>query len=174
VDFIFKTSDLIKFKIFFIESLNYSEIKMKSSKEDHFHGLALTKIIKYESFKALNRASKEYGHYQMNHDTKLHIKYASSCKPQHKFQFVLNDSDLKRINKDIESESKAYICLVCGTQTICPINKTEIKEIIDLSSKTSQSIYVTAEPGKSLWVSGSTGRLKTSIPHNAFPSKIFN
>ena len=54
----------------------------KIQKQDLYHGAALTQIVEHPTFKALNRASKNYGHYLVNADREVFVKYsASSSSP---------------------------------------------------------------------------------------------
>ena len=44
---------------------------MKIQTQDLYHGAVLTQITEHPSFKALNKADTLYGHYLVNHDTRL-------------------------------------------------------------------------------------------------------
>jgi hypothetical protein len=145
---------------------------MKIQEKDLFHGAALTQIVEHRSFKALNKADEKYGHYQINHDRKLHVKHTKSTAAP--WQFTFQQSDLTAIAKDIKSGAKTYICLICGDTTICTIDATEIGYVIDLTSSAPQWIRIEMPPKGSLWVRGSKGELKRSIPHNTFPEKVFS
>lgn len=48
---------------------------MKIQDQDLYHGAALTQIVEHASFKALNRGSEKYGHYLVNKDQHVFIKY---------------------------------------------------------------------------------------------------
>jgi|GEM_PF-4145034 len=60
---------------------------MRITNEHQRHGSALAQLVKDPRFTALNRASAEYGHYLLNDDRRLHMKYAS--KPTGPWQFNL-------------------------------------------------------------------------------------
>ena len=53
---------------------------MKICERDLYHGAALTKIVMHESFKALNKATEKYGHYQVNHNARLLTKHSTKTK----------------------------------------------------------------------------------------------
>lgn len=54
---------------------------MKIQKKGSNHGVALTQIVEHPSFKALNKADEKFGHYQINHDTRILIRYRSGNSP---------------------------------------------------------------------------------------------
>ena len=63
---------------------------------------ALTQIVEHPSFKALNKADEKYGHYLVNANIHLLVKYSSpSSSP---WQFTFNESDLDSICDDIMDE----------------------------------------------------------------------
>ncbi len=52
---------------------------MKIQEQDIYHGAALTQIAEHESFKALNKGSERYGHYLINADCHVFIKYSKAA-----------------------------------------------------------------------------------------------
>lgn len=145
---------------------------MKIREQDFFHGAALTRIVEHPSFKALNKADERYGHYLINADTRLFVKYRSS--EESPWQFNFSPPELQGIREDLETGAHVFLCLVCGETTICALDSEEMAQLMDISSTTQQRISVEVRQVRgSMWVSGSNGSLTRSIPHNAFPNKLF-
>lgn len=142
---------------------------MKIQQKDYYHGTALTQIVEHKSFKALNKADEKYGHYKINHDVRLMIKITSNERGP--WQFTANTSDILTIKEDIQSGDQFFMCLVCGLNTICLLDSEQVQELLDLSLEEQQWIRV--RNTGSLRVSSSKGKLKGTIPHNAFPNKVF-
>lgn len=144
---------------------------MKIQEQDRFHGPALMQIVEHTSFKALNRASKGYGHYLINTDRQVFVKYRTSKTSPWTFSFA--PDELATIRSTLKSGDKVYVCLVCGPVTICCLSEEEVKEVIDVASTSPQSMRVDVPRGGSCHVSGSRGALARVVPHNSFPEKVF-
>ena len=145
---------------------------MKVQEQDQYHGIALTQIVEHKSFKALNRASSKYGHYLVNTDRHVFLKYRTPVMSP--WIFTLQADELKAIAAEVQVNQKVFLALVCGTITVCALDIDEVKELVDLSIKLGQqSIRVEVPQGGSCHVSGSAGSLKYTIPHNSFPNKVF-
>jgi hypothetical protein len=143
---------------------------MKIQQKDYFHGAALTQIVEHESFKALNKADEKYGHYKINHDIRLMVKITSI--EDEPWQFTANASDLATMEEDLNSGDQFFLCLVCGLNTICLLDGSQVKQLLDTSSREQQWLHV--RNTGSLWVWSRRIELKNAIPHNAFPNKIFS
>jgi hypothetical protein len=144
---------------------------MKIQEQDRFHGPALMQIVEHKSFKALNRASNRYGHYLINTDRQVFVKYRTN-KTQ-SWTFVFQPDELQALRSALKSGDKVYVCLVCGTVTICCLSEEELKTVIDPTSTMQQSVRVDVPKGGSCHVSGSRGALPRVVPHNSFPEKVF-
>ena len=145
---------------------------MKIQEQDLFHGAALTQIVEHQSFKALNRGSTKYGHYLVNADRHVFVKY---CKRKGSpWQFTLSQDEIKSMAEEIGNTPNVWLCLVCGTETVCPLNPDEIRELLDLQGGSQQSIRVEIPKGRSCRVKGSNGRLRKTVPHKSFPEKVFS
>jgi hypothetical protein len=144
---------------------------MKIQIQDLYHGAVLTQITEHESFKALNKVTTLYGHYQVNTNTRLFVKYLTKKKSPWNFKFSLNE--LNAIQTDIELTGNVFLCLVCGEKTICALDIEEFSNVIDITSTENQSIIVEVPPGGSMHVKGTTGKLPRTLPHNSFPGKLF-
>lgn len=143
---------------------------MKIQEQDFYHGAALTQIVEHKSFKALNRASGKYGHYLINTDRHVFVKYRTAESSPWSFTFQADE--VATISKSIVS-GLTHVCLVCGGVTICALSSVEVQTLIDLNSSTSQWIKVEVPKGGRCHVAGSIGALAKTVPHNAFPDKVF-
>jgi hypothetical protein len=61
---------------------------VKIQEQDVFHGPALAQIAEYGAFKALNRARAKQGHYIVNADRRLLLKYSTKSRGPWKFTFT--------------------------------------------------------------------------------------
>lgn len=145
---------------------------MKIQEQDIYHGTALMQIVEHPSFKALNRASKEYGHYLINTDRQVFAKYTT--KKRSPWQFTFQPKDVTAISGAVESGDRLFVCLVCGHVTICALTQNEIRQVIDLKSPTQQTVRVEVPKGGSCHVHGTSGALVRTVPHNSFPDKVFS
>ena len=146
---------------------------MKIQEKDRYHGAALTQIVEHPSFKALNKADGKYGHYQVNHDRRIMAKY--SKKPKSPWQFTFSADDIQTISEDSERTGyRVFVCLTCGSSTVCTLREDEIADVLDLSSMTQQWIKVEVPKGGSIHVSGTNGSCRRAIAHNGFPDKVFS
>lgn len=144
---------------------------MKIQEQDRYHGPALMQIVEHASFKALNRASKAYGHYLVNTDREIFVKYLKVRKSP--WVFTVQPSELGPMNAALAANHSLFLCLVCGTETICALTAPELQSIIDMSSSRPQSIRVEVPLGGSCHVGSPTRKLPRAVPHNSFPNKIF-
>jgi len=144
---------------------------MKTQKKDMYHGAALTQLVEHESFKALNKVDSKYGHYLVNTDRRLIVKWTE--KDSSPWQFTFQLDDLVTLRADISSKFKTFIVLVCGQLTVCLLEQTDYTAIIDLNEDKQQWIKVEI-PKASMRIRGSKGALKHAIKHNAFPEGVFN
>lgn len=143
---------------------------MKIQQQDFYHGVALTQIAEHESFKALNKGSDRYGHYLVNADCHIFVKYSQTSGP---WQFTFTPDQLDPLRNVQKAKTKLFICLVCGDETICVLNEQQIMVLIDLLAIDSQWVRVEVPPNSSCRVFGSLAPLKRTIPHNAFPACLF-
>lgn len=146
---------------------------MKTQKQHIYHGPALTQIVEHESFKALNRASEKRGHYLVNADREVFVKYRTNETSP--WQFVFGREEVNSIQHAIKGKNRIFVCLVCGPATVCGLTVDEVRNLIDLarSDQENQSIIVSIPPGGSCHVNGSAGKLPKTVPHNSFPGRLF-
>lgn len=144
---------------------------MKIQDKDRFHGSALAQIIEHPHFKTIKRGSEKYGHYRANENRDLFFKYRKTKTSPWTFQF--SPEDVSELYHAMRTRDCVFLCLICGTTTICALNTAEVCMIIDLSKNdSSQSISIQVPDGGRCHVSGSEGKLSHTIPHNSFPDKI--
>jgi hypothetical protein len=144
---------------------------LKIKKKDLFQGAALTQIAEHESFKASNRASNRYGHYLINTDKHVFIKYRDTQSP---YRFILQPNEIGSLSEARKAQGNVFLCLVCGTETVCALNDDELDSILDLSSKVRQWVRIDIPMGGSCHVSTRRGKLPRAITHSSFPEKLFS
>jgi hypothetical protein len=144
---------------------------MKVQEQDIYHGTALSQIVRHQSFKALNSGSSKQGHYLINSDRHMLVKYRTNDGPT--WQFTFKPEEIAAIKKMGKKSQSVFLCLVCGQETICALQFDEIKILLSSTSDEQQSITIESPFNKSLRARGSNGDLQTTIPHNAFPHKLF-
>jgi hypothetical protein len=136
-----------------------------------YHGPALMQIVEHDAFKALNKVSRRYGHYVINADRRVFVKYSTSDKGP--WQFTFGHKELPKLLKLLEGQRIAYFCLVCGPVTICCLTQAEWESVIDASSTETQWIKVQVPLGGQCHVTGTRAALGRAIPHKSFPQKVF-
>jgi hypothetical protein len=144
---------------------------MKIQEQDLYHGAALTQIVEHRSFKALNRASTKYGHYLVNTDRQVFVKYRKAKNSP--WNFTLQPAEVQALASAIAAPHKVFLCLVCGNTTVCALTVAEIQTVVDVKSKSQQWVRVEVPKGGSCHVSGTNGRVKKTVPHKSFPDKVF-
>jgi hypothetical protein len=144
---------------------------MLVDKQDLYHGAVLTQITEHPSFTALNKPDTLYGHYVVNHETRLFVKYLTKESSAWHFRFSVDE--MQSIQSDMEVTGRVFLCLVCGQKTICALNIQEFSNVIDLTSSEIQTITVEVPPGGSMHVKGTAGELEKTVKHNSFPDKLF-
>lgn len=144
---------------------------MKIQEQDRFHGAALTQIVEHKSFKALNRASPKYGHYLVNTDKQVFVKYRKLARSP--YIFTVQPDELHALSEAQNAPGEVLLCLVCGTETVCALNEDELDAVIDVFSSASQWVRVEIPKGGSCHVSGSCGKLRRAVTHSSFPDKVF-
>lgn len=144
---------------------------MKIQEQDIYHGAALTQIVEHPSFKALNKVDEKYGHYLINLDKRIFVKYRTNEKSP--WTFTLLPQEIEAIKTDINIGANVFLCLICARETVCAIDIKEVRILVDLDSDKPQWIKVDSVAKGSMWLSGSKGKLTYSIRHNLFPNGLF-
>lgn len=144
---------------------------MKVQEQDIYHGIALSQIVRHESFKALNSGSEKNGHYQINKDVHVLIKYRTNEGDT--WNFTFKPSEIGALKKIAKKGDTVFLCLVCSTDTVCALSYAEIQSLLIAQTKDQQSITIESPYNASLRVRGTKGALPHTIPHNAFPKRLF-
>ncbi|MET9587666.1 hypothetical protein ABZY10_32160 [Streptomyces sp. NPDC006539] len=137
-------------------------------KKDFMHGAALVAIADSDMFTALNRASVKYGHYVINHDRHLFIKYNDGSGPGDYF-FTYSGEDKQRIIS--LGADRVFTILVCGNEVVTGISREELAQLITMTDALASTVRVSAQQGMQLRISGPVGELPL-IPRRSFPSRI--
>jgi hypothetical protein len=146
---------------------------MKIQEQDFYHGAALTQITEHPSFKALNKANTgHYGHYLVNTDTHVFVKYRTGPAPI--WNHVFSVGEVKALRSVCAKHEDVWVALVCGDATICVLDKDQIETLLDLGLNDQQRIKVEVPTNGSCHVSGTAGDLKGVVRHNAFPARLFD
>lgn len=144
---------------------------MKIQEQDVFHGPALAQIVEFPAFKALNKVDQKYGHYVVNTNRRLVMKYAKTPSP---WKFSFSVDDLRVLGRDIDlRDARTFVVLVCKHETICVLTQDQLMSVVDIYDPRAQAITVSFPDGGGLRVEGTLGKLAEVVPHNAFPGVIF-
>jgi hypothetical protein len=141
---------------------------MRILEKDFYYGAALAQIVDYPTYTSINRVSDKNGLYLINNETKLFVKYSAVDEEEWRFTFKPDDFD------DLSEEFEYYLALICAGNTICLLSNSEVDEIIDTDSDSSQWIAVNSSNSGQHKVRGSNGSLSKLVPQNAFPKKMFS
>ncbi|WP_425900967.1 hypothetical protein [Streptomyces sp. DT203] len=136
--------------------------------KDFVHGAALVAIADSEMFTALNRASVKYGHYVVNHDRHLFLKYNDGKGPGDYF-FTFSGEDKARISG--EAAPLVFTVLVCGNEVVTGITREELSGLVPLTTAAASTVKVSARQGRQLRISGPDGQLPL-ISRRLFPDRI--
>lgn len=109
--------------------------------KDFMHGAALVAIADSEIFTALNRASVKYGHYVVNHNRHLFLKYNDGKGPGVCF-FTFSGEDKARISG--EAAPLVFTVLVCGNEVVRGITREELSRLIPLTTAAASTVKVPA------------------------------
>ncbi len=137
--------------------------------KDFMHGAALVAIADSAEFTALNRASVKYGHYVVNHDRHLFIKYNGGSGPGvHHFTFSGRDKErIRTTNAD-----RVRAVFVCGNEVITAITRTALAALLDLGSAASSTVNVSALRGQQLRIHCGATRHPGLVARGSFPSSV--
>lgn len=146
---------------------------MKIQQQDMYHGAALMQVIEDPRFKALNKAvDGKYGHYVLNNDTRLFVKYSTGSGPE--YRFSLSPDDIDAMKKDGASGHRVFGVFVCGDATICAVESDDMWNVVEENPTTNQQVWIAAEPGKSMRFGRGRYELTRTIPHNGYPAVVLD
>jgi hypothetical protein len=138
---------------------------MRIQDKDYYYGAALTQIIEFPSYTAINKITSKNGLFQLNENIRFLIKYSTSDQSDWMFTFRKDDF------KDL-CDWDYYLVLVCSNETICLLCSDDISQLVDIDSDAAQWINVIHSTGGQHNVRGSCGSLDKMIPQNAFPKNM--
>ncbi|HEY9391735.1 MAG TPA: hypothetical protein VIR27_18435 [Mycobacteriales bacterium] len=136
--------------------------------KDFMHGAVLVAIAEDPRFTALNKGSTHYGHYLVNHDRHMFVKYNSGPGD---YYFTFSAEEVRRILGTRRPQG-TFVVLVCGHEAITGISSTELRSLIDVRSSAQQQVRVSARPRKQLRLYGPGHSELGPIPRNAFPDRV--
>lgn len=141
---------------------------------DPYDGIVLRSLAKYgEPFQVADLGDKA-GHFCLNEDAFLLVKYAS--RNQSPWRFTFRPDDIKTLVNDHNEGGLfggSYVCLVCGYNSLCALQEAEWSSLLDFNTSGQQTVVVRRDPRSSFEVTGSSGALDRQIPASRFPSLIF-
>jgi len=132
-----------------------------------FHGIALTKLVRGDRPISLRmietRPGEAWSAYTINNEVELFLKHSTKPGKLRRekgglaWNFVVGTDQLRQIR---ESARPVYMALVCGDQKlktssmqVCLIDPDQLKQLVDLSAPSQQTVRIKFLPGKSLRVS---------------------
>jgi hypothetical protein len=139
--------------------------------KDFMHGAALIAIADSDDFTALNKASLKYGHYVVNHDRHIFVKYAAGTGPKD-YNFNFQKSDKRQILQTAPG-GHVFAVLVCGDEVITAISREDVEQLIDLEDDRADAIKVSAQPNMKLRITGGGLQLPL-VARNSFPGRILD
>lgn len=142
---------------------------MTIDQKDFMHGAALVAIADSEHFTALNKSGAKYGHYVVNHNRHIFIKYTTGDGPD--FWFTFTPDDKKQL-AETAPQGNVYAVFVCGGEVVTGLALGELHKLVDLHKPQAEGVKITAEPNRQLRFGGPQGDLDHLIARSAFPQRI--
>ena len=99
-----------------------------------FHGAALIRVIRHESFSSVNIYTGNNCSYLINGISGIYIKYSQKKLPP--WNYTFSEDHVCEIVAMNESLGRVYITLVCNDDGICCIDWQEFATIISTENKT--------------------------------------
>ncbi len=146
------------------------------TKHERYHGAALAKVVKFPTFKKLNRHPLGgFGHYLINETISLFVKYTTSGADH--WQFTFSGPELRRIYKASNDEhtEHVWVAFVCAKDGICLLEKAELGKVLKIrGARKARWLTIERKPNQGYRVKGSQGSLGRAITRSRFPKFIFN
>ena len=137
-----------------------------------FHGAALIRVIRHESYRSVKVLEENDCSYLINDTVGIYIKYSQRKLPP--WSFTFSEEHVREITEMGGSLEKVYVALVCNEDGICCLDWKEFATVISTESTTYPKwISASRMKGEKYSVSGRDGKLKHKIGNSDFPRKIF-
>ena len=151
-------------------------ILLMITERDKYYGVVLRQLTKSgHRVSDLREVGDKAGHFHINEEAFLLVKYSS--KDQSPWRFCFHPSDFPVL---LESHHRgglfggSYVCLVCGFDSICLLHEDDWSVLLSMScTDRQQTIMVRRDAGRSFIVSGTAGRLDYKVSLSRFPSSLF-
>jgi hypothetical protein len=142
---------------------------------DRMHGGALMQIVKHPSFTSLNNVEStrnKYGHYVLNGEVRILMKYSSNKNGR--WGFTFRDDDLRHLAADMSNIPKkpVFLVLICDDK-ICALDRGKINDLLD-TSKPGQQVVTVFKPMKRALMRV-TSKLRGTpfmVPDSDFPARL--
>lgn len=145
------------------------------TERDKFYGVVLRHLTRHERLSKVQEVGDKAGHFCLNDDAFLLVKYSSSNSSPWRFTF--RPDDIRILIDDLNQGGlfgDSFVCLVCGFESLCALREEEWSTLLDLSETSGQqSISVHRSPGSLFELKGSSEDLDHKIPASRFPSLVF-
>lgn len=142
---------------------------------DQYEGVVLRRLVKHDGPVRVDEIGDKAGHFCLNEDAFLLVKYSSRNRSPWRFTF--QPDDIETLVTDHNQGGLfggSYVCLVCGLNSLCALREKEWSTLLDLGGREEQqTITVRRHPRTSFEVTGSAGQLERKIPVSRFPSLLF-
>jgi len=137
-----------------------------------FHGAAIIRIIRHESFKTVKVYEENNCSYLINKTAGIYTKY--SQKGYTNWRFTFSEDHVREITEMREGIRQVYVTLICNEDGICCLDWSEFTTVISTESELYPKwIGVSRMKGEKYSVWGSDGELRHKIGNSDFPRKIF-
>lgn len=143
--------------------------------KDFWHGAALAAMVNDSGCISVEAIAGQYGHCVVNGDRRIFVKYRteSSGADGLNYQFSLTRDELRRIKSAERRPGKTFVVPVCGNSFILAIETEDLWQVVDPTSRLSQSVTVWREPGSQLRIrSTKASRSLGYWPLNLYPRNV--
>lgn len=145
------------------------------TERDKFYGVVLRHLTRHSGLSNVRELGDKAGHFCLNDNAFLLVKYSSSDGSPWRFTF--HPDDIRTLTDD-RSEGGlfggSYVCLVCGFKSLCALHEDEWSTLLDLGANSrQQTVSVRKSHRSSFEVRGTSEKLDHKIPASRFPSLVF-
>jgi hypothetical protein len=137
-----------------------------------FHGAAVIRIIRHESFRTVKLYEENSCSYLINRNAGVYIKYSKHGSTNWRFTF--SEEHVREISEMRERLKHVYVSLICNENGICCLDWSEFTTVISTENEFYPKwIAVSRMKGEKYSVWGSDGELRHKVGDIDFPRKIF-